>query len=107
MVTLYNEVAYRLDADFIEFFNDKEGQTLESIKSSDLAYRSYQRWNENGGQERYLPGFKLTNLQMFWLCMAHYNTFKYNVNNPDGFEREDIDYESDPLFREAYKCGEN
>lgn len=78
----------------------------------EIAYLSYKRWIENGGQELYLSGFKLTNLQMFWLCVTHVFTLKFNHNTPADINQEaklfgkymHVVLKSSPYFRETYRC---
>lgn len=93
-----------------------EGKAMTKAYSmpeeADLAYISYKRWNENGGKELQLSGFKLTNLQMFWLCYAHFAAIKFHHNYPENLNKElkllakymHVYFKNSQYFREAYKC---
>ena len=39
--------------------------------SLELAYNNYVNWEKSGGKDLQLPGFFLTNRQMFWVANAH------------------------------------
>lgn len=41
------------------------------------AYESYSRWLDNGNRDLRLPGFRMTDRQMFWIAAVHVLTEKY------------------------------
>lgn len=71
MVTVYLLVAEALYNHFDSHGGKELTKDFHMPDETELAYLSYKRWNENGGKELLLSGFKLTNLQMFWLCYVH------------------------------------
>lgn len=74
-----------------------------------LAYNNYLNWEKSGGKELQLPGFFLTNHQMFWLVVAHLGYTKGHNQDMDPVHQLVLDffhviYKEKPEFREAYKC---
>lgn len=86
---------------------------FEHVNEFNLAYNNYVTWEKSGGKELQLPGFFLTNRQMFWIALA--NTSFYKIH-PDNKRRSTIDkfrlehlhtiYKSYWNFRDAYNCSE-
>ena len=77
-----------------------------------LAYNNYVNWEKSGGKELQLPGFFLTNRQMFWIALIHTKFYKYDpeyIRYPiDLFKIKymHIIYKSFPNFRDAFNCSE-
>ena len=67
-----------------------------------FSYRYYLNWESRNGLEATLPGFFLTNRQMFWLSLRQSKCFK----SQDGIsDQNNGDYISRyPEFSEAYEC---
>lgn len=66
-----------------------------------MAYRSYQKWVAKNGQESNLPGFRMTNEQMFWVALHLKTCLKgrspsFNANSW-----------SQSGLREAFGCTKN
>lgn len=112
MVTVYSSVSEAL----YDYFDVYDGKVLKKIYGMpdeiEIAYINYKRWIENGGEDLYLSGFKLTNLQMFWLCFAHVATKKFHFNYPASADRalrlftkyQHVYLKNSPYFREAFQC---
>lgn len=79
------------------YFSNNAGDELT------FSYRYYLNWESRNGLEATLPGFLLTNRQMFWLSLRQSKCFKSQVGNSD---QNDADYyiSEYPEFSEAYKC---
>lgn len=93
--------------------NFQETNKTFLIENAILADENYVRWEANGGKERQLSAFKLTNRQMLWVCSAYRYTSKYHEKVPktyDAAPRLQIDYlhvryKHIKNFREAFQCG--
>lgn len=112
MVTVYASVSEAL----YDYFDVLDGIVLKKVyqmpDETEINYVNYKRWIENGGQDLALSGFKLTNLQMFWLCYAHVATKKFHFNYPETVDRalrlfikyQHVYLKNSPYFREAFQC---
>lgn len=76
-----------------------------------MADKSYANWEKNGGQEHHLSSFKLTNRQMFWVCMMNIYAIKYHTNSEwfEAKQRLQAEYlhvitKSNKEFRDAFEC---
>ena len=113
--TLYSQVIYNINEALVDFVKTEFNSTQKDIlQSSKLAYENYVKWENNGGQDLKLSAFKLTNRQMFWLCLTHRNVNKYHEGqsghlDADGHlfnEYLHVIRKNEKGFRDAYKCGE-
>lgn len=77
-----------------------------------MADENYVRWELNGGKERELNAFKLSNRQMLWVCFAYRYISKYHekvpptTDAPFRFLNENfhIFYKNLKNFRDAFMC---
>lgn len=110
MATFYFTVSSYINLAFETEFHGEDMSEL--LPNEETAYRSYLRWETNGGVDLQLPSFKLTNRQMFWVCLAHKLSHKYHRNVPKGADdylrlindNLNIHMKLIPGFREAYQC---
>lgn len=111
MATLYAPVVFELNLRIRTLAKELGAETLDMLKEHDLADENYVKWEANGGEEKVLSAFKLTNRQMFWLSMAHYNTVKY-INTTDisvfawRFRSDYLNvlFKNSERFRDAFDC---
>lgn len=91
----------------------KLNRATELSDAAKTADQSYVRWEANGGVDLQLPSFKLTNRQMFWLCLMHVFSKKFDKKAAQEVG-ENFRLESDnlndrvkliPGFKEAFRCG--
>lgn len=68
-----------------------------------FSYRYYLNLESRNGLEATLPGFLLTNRQMFWLALRQSKCFKSQDGNSD---QNDADHYISEYteFSEAYEC---
>ena len=95
----------------IEYLSKKRIFTDFPFNKLSLVYNNYLNWEKLGGKDLQLPGFFLTNNQMFWLSFAHVAYLKHHdINTKRSFElfREyfNILLKTIPDFREAFMCSE-
>lgn len=74
-----------------------------NLNLADVSYKSYVRWEENGGVDLQLPAFKLTNRQMLWLCIVHAFSYKSHEKAQKDFSKI---LKLKTTFREAFRCGD-
>ena len=111
--TLFYDTAIALNSDFDEYLKKHwDINNFQYVKTYDLAYKNYVKWEESGGKDLQLPGCFLTNRQMFWVALANANFYKVHKHNKDDpislFELEHfhIIYKNYRNFRDAYNCSE-
>ena len=84
----------------------------QSINTKELAYENYVKWEESGGKELQLPGFFLTNRQMYWVALANKMYTKIHPHNKK-YEKTFFEcqlkhfhlvFKNQKSFREAYNC---
>lgn len=110
MATLYFTVSSYINVALENAFPDEDMSDL--MPNEEVAYRSYVKWEANGGVDLQLPSFKLKNRQMFWVCLAHKISHKYHWNEPkenDEYLRLvndnlNIHMKLIPGFGEAFQC---
>lgn len=97
-------------------FKHFEGEELKKMyqmpSGAELAFIRYKRWIENGGEDLLLSGFRMTSLQMYWLCYVHFTTTKFHHNYPEKLNRQlrletkymHVYLKNSPYFREAFQC---
>lgn len=91
----------------------KENLT-DLLPQEEMTYRSYVKWELNGGVDLQLPSFKLTNRQMVWVCMLYSLSKKFHRNTPKKsgayvrITNNNLNayLKRTPGFREAFQCGE-
>lgn len=114
MASMYAIVMYETYSNLLEFaMKEYNLSSLNILNEFDLADENYQNWEANGGQERQLSSFKLSNRQMLWLSMAHVSTFK--TFNDDKKDVEwwwhlrsvylHVVFKNSLGFRESFRCG--
>lgn len=109
--TLFDEIVNTFHAGFSDQL--KQNWNLElPDKEVDYAYENYVKWEKSGGIELHLPGFFLTNTQMFWLTVAHKRYRKFHQHVITDYNRRihlrmkyfHLLFKTKPEFREAYNC---
>ncbi|CAO1430985.1 unnamed protein product [Diamesa tonsa] len=80
-----------------DYFSKMSGDELS------FPYRYYLNWESKNGLEATLPGFRLTNRQMFWLSLRQSKCFKDQVGNTDQ-NQGDHYINNYPEFSEAFEC---
>ena len=86
---------------------------MEFIHPMELAYNNYVKWEESGGKELKLPGFFLTNRQMFWVASAHAQYYKFHFSNKlderyeNNFRFFHRSFRNVYSFQEAFNCSKN
>lgn len=97
---------------FLQEYNVNYKLNYDSIQ---LGYKNYVQWEENSGEsDLKLPGFSLTNRQMYWLSFANSYFMKYHSNVPfvqlDAlrlqYEHFHVWFKARDEFREAFECNE-
>lgn len=111
MATFYTAALYGIYMDVTGRLTNNDLSKFSSVE--DMAYKSYVEWEENGGVDLQLPAFKLTNRQMFWLCVAHTTASKFHrksLKASEGLqivsEYLHIHLKQMPGFRQAFHCNE-
>lgn len=87
---------------------------IENLKKVEFAYKYYADWLDKGNVDLYLPAFKLTSRQMFWLTYVHVTTEKYHFGVPKRFDIAhqltnqymNVLLKNITEFREDFQCGE-
>ena len=110
-VTLFVKAVSAIQYGTQSFFNLKQ---IQWINVQYLCFMNYVNWEESGGKELQLPGFFLTNRQMYWLVSAHVSFVKHhphkNLQLSTNFylylENFHIHFKSNLHFRESYNCSE-
>lgn len=74
-----------------------------------MGFKNYVKWErENAVYEKKLPGFRLTNRQMYWLSYANLYFKKYTGNALDAlniqYTYSHVWFKSRSEFREAFNC---
>lgn len=107
--------------DFVDIFQTgfseqlKENWNLELPDNDvDYAYENYVNWEKAGGKELHLPGFFLTNTQMFWLSVANRKYRKFHQHVVTDYNRRihlrmkyfHLLFKTKPEFRKSYNCSE-
>lgn len=76
-----------------------------------LAYENYVNWENSGGKELKLPGFFLTNRQMYWVALAHTTYFKFHSHSAEYkmkydylFQYYQLQFKNNHYFREDFNC---
>lgn len=83
------------------------------INNNILAHKSYDKWLLDGGIELQLPGFRLTNLQMFWLANANVYGLKSHKLSEKHLKIQavlrnkyfHVHFKVNPDFRKDFNCG--
>lgn len=101
MATLYREVIRAITESLRKRFPITDLRFINS-DIEDIIYKSYVRWEENGGVELQLPSFKLTNRQMLWLCLVHMSSYKSHTKKINSIFNHN--FLERPAFREAFQC---
>lgn len=84
------------------------------INPQNVGFINYVKWEESGGKELQLPGFFLTNQQMYWVARAHVSFTKHHPHgslheNPNYYsflKNFHIFYKNNLLFRKTFNCSE-
>ncbi|CAO1391757.1 unnamed protein product [Diamesa hyperborea] len=112
--TFYNyETSLVLQRSISPYLLEKWDHKLKDIDPFTFAYKNYVKWEKLGGKELKLPGFYLTNRQMFWVALAHHFYVKIHPNTKDSEKVEDaISYYSksflrNDYFRKDFNCSED
>lgn len=111
MATLYHTTVESINTYLTKMLPSEDQSDFLPVE--ELIYKSYAKWEANGGVDLQLPSFKLTNRQMLWVCLVHTFSKKYHRNTPknlDQIVRIVIDNlhiytKHIPEFREAFQCG--
>ncbi|CAO1412737.1 unnamed protein product [Diamesa tonsa] len=87
---------------------------FHNTDAQNIGFLNYVKWEESGGKELQLPGFFLTNRQMFWLADAHTSFMKHHPHNY--FHDEPmfylflknfhLYYKGLLVFRQTFNCSE-
>ena len=108
---MYEETATHLLRSLKEYLVTKwDIKDANIVDSLELAYNNYVNWEESGGKDLQLPGFFLTNRQMFWVAYAHKQYFKYQSHNKRKtffdlyFQLFHLKYKSNNHFRDDFNC---
>lgn len=109
MVTLYKATLEAIDEGLEQAFPDR---LLNFFSSERITDKSYLKWEVEGGVDRSLPAFKLTNRQMLWVCMAHTIARKFHRNSPKHINEKNrivndnlhIHFKQFSGFRDAFEC---
>ena len=112
--TLFQYIAYSMKEGIEMFLRNELKLQIRFITSVNLAYNNYVKWEKSGGKDLHLPGFFLTNRQMFWVVLAHKHYYKFhphnskygNINHNDKFQDFHLRFKSQDIFREAFNCSE-
>lgn len=106
---MLNNVKFHLSQ---QEYNLKYTFKYDSIQ---LGYKNYINWEKNSGiKERKIPGFKLSNRQMYWLAFANSYYMKYHTNVPFyqlealklQYQHFHVWFKARDEFREAFGCEE-
>lgn len=86
--------------------------SFNEFDSFNLAYNNYVNWEKSGGKELQLPGFFLTNRQMFWVAHAHRLYQKIQPSLPLAHQMVNritflIDFYLNENFRADFNCSQN
>ncbi|KAG5670733.1 hypothetical protein PVAND_000976 [Polypedilum vanderplanki] len=112
--TLFTEVVLTLNEGIKEHLkNNYDINYKLDYDSVELGYKNYLKW-EKTNVEKTLPGFNLTNRQLYWLSFANSYFMKYHSNvslyQLDAlnvqFEYFHLWFKFRPEFREAFNCSE-
>ena len=83
-----------------------------SIEGLKMTYKNYVNWEESGGKDLQLPGFFLTNRQMFWVAVCQKIFFKFHSHYSENllfnliFQNYHLQFKHIDYFREAFNCAE-
>ena len=112
-VTLYQETAsyllHYLEEYLLTKWNIEDAKIVDSLE---LAYKNYVSWEESGGKDLQLPGFFLTNRQMFWVALAHKQYFKFHSHSKyktkfnSALQHFHLTYKNNDHFRDDFNCSE-
>lgn len=73
-------------------------------RSNDMAFQSYQKWAKMNGQEPNLPGYRMTNEQMFWVARHLKTCLKPRALRPSTFDHINPRVWSPGGLRETFGC---
>ncbi|CAO1378234.1 unnamed protein product [Diamesa hyperborea] len=109
---LVHQTFHVLKDEFYSFILKKWNHEFEFINGvHTLAYKNYVKWEELGGKELKLPGFYLTNQQMYWVALVHTLYYKFHPHNTseDPFQNKNLNVEfiENTEFKEAFNCSKN
>ena len=111
--TLFKDTANALNSEFKDYLeNHWDFNNFQTVQTSDLAYNNYVKWEKSGGKDLMLPGFFLTNRQMFWVALANTNFYKIHPNNDVDpttlfkLKHFHVIYKNYRNFRDAYNCSD-
>ena len=80
--TLFHDIVTVLNEDIFNYLQHTGNiYGIQKFNPFDLAYNNYVKWEESGGKELTLPGFFLTNRQMFWVVIGHRFYLKVHSHN--------------------------
>ncbi|CAO1378141.1 unnamed protein product [Diamesa hyperborea] len=110
--TLYQFTAESMNHLIRLYLQTKWDTQIKLIDTLELAYKNYVKWEESGGKELQLPGFFLTNRQMFWVALAHkkYHKFQTGISKitVKKFQHRHTHFhlqlKNQLSFRQAYNC---
>lgn len=114
--TLYTEVVQSVNEGIKEFIKTRFNISYQlDYDSIQLGFKNYVNWEKSrNGTEKRLPGFLLTNQQMYWLSLANTYYMKYHTNVPF-FQLEALKlqftyfhvwFKAREEFRKAFNCTE-
>ncbi|CAO1416949.1 unnamed protein product [Diamesa tonsa] len=112
--TLYQFTAESMNHLIRLYLQTKWDTQIKLIDTLELSYKNYVKWEESGGKELQLPGFFLTNRQMFWVALAHkkYHKFQTGISKITlkKFQHRHTHFhlqlKNQLSFRQAYNCTE-
>lgn len=112
--TLYTEIVLSLNVGIKEYLKSKHGIVyVLDYDSIQLGYENYARWEAKyPNSELKLPGFQLTNQQMYFLAFANSYFTKYHSTIPFyqlqalnlQFTYYHVFFKARPEFRETFQC---
>ena len=109
--TLFQQSAESLIQSTKDYLQENWNIRRKSINSNNLAYNNYVNWEKSGGKDFQLPGFFLTNRQMFWVALAHKKYYKFHSHNNKDISRSHFQFQYFHLsfknikhFRESFNC---
>ncbi|CAO1441045.1 unnamed protein product [Diamesa serratosioi] len=111
--TLFDDIAYNFVIGLKDELEHKWNLELPDDEVN-YAYNNYVNWEKMGGNEYHLPGFFLTNTQMFWLAIANKKYRKFHQNVITDYNRRihlqmkyfHLFFKTKPEFRDAFNCSE-
>lgn len=110
--TVFKDIVNELNRVVKKYLSTHWNTQFEHDNEYNLAYNNYVNWEKTGGKELQLPGFFLSNRQMYWIALIHVKFYKYDpeyLKYPlDIFKIKHMHilYKAFRNFRDAFNCSE-